>query len=107
MSREKGTPKTGGRKKGKPNRVTADLREWINELLDDNRQLFIDDLGKIEPYQRLAMLEKLMAYIIPKMAAITAQDQIDITTKGKEVGRPVYTEIIFRDFSDDKTLSDE
>jgi len=62
-----------GRPKGKPNKATTDMRTWINELLNDNRDLFIKDLGSIEPYQRVAVFEKLFGYVVPKMQAVTAQ----------------------------------
>lgn len=37
MSRPKGTPKTGGRKAGTPNKVTQDAREWLTQLVEGNR----------------------------------------------------------------------
>ncbi|GAB6395427.1 MAG: hypothetical protein MdMp024_1739 [Bacteroidales bacterium] len=57
-----------GRPQGSKNKTTADIREWIKELLDSNREQFIRDLQDIEPYQRLALLEKLLAYAVPKPA---------------------------------------
>ena len=65
-----------GRPKGTPNKVTTDLRKWVDELLHDKRQLFIDDLGKLDPYQRTQMFEKLMQHVLPKQAAITVEGQI-------------------------------
>jgi hypothetical protein len=35
MPRRKGTPKTGGRRKGSPNRVTRAVREFLTDLVDD------------------------------------------------------------------------
>jgi hypothetical protein len=35
MPRPKGTPKTGGRQKGSPNRVTRAVKEFLTELVDD------------------------------------------------------------------------
>lgn len=66
MPKPKGTPKTGGRKKGTPNKVTASLREWITELIDNERERMQSDLQKLEPKDRLMMLEKLMQYVLPK-----------------------------------------
>jgi hypothetical protein len=67
-----------GRPKGSPNKVTADLREWIKELLDGNREQFIRDMQALEPYQRLVLWEKLLAYVLPKPAAEKEEeDKID------------------------------
>lgn len=32
MPRQKGTPKTGGRKKGTPNKITRDVREFVERI---------------------------------------------------------------------------
>lgn len=64
--RAKGTPKTGGRQKGTPNKVTSSVKEWLTELIDENRDQITKDLKALEPRERLAMLEKFMSYIIPK-----------------------------------------
>ena len=58
MSRKKGEQKTGGRIKGTPNKVTNDLRTWVNDLLNDNRQQIIKDLKMLEPQQRVMIFEK-------------------------------------------------
>jgi hypothetical protein len=64
---EKGqTNNKNGRPKGTPNRVTAELREWISNLIDSNKEQIEKDLMSIEPDKRLAMLEKLMQYVLPK-----------------------------------------
>ncbi len=62
--RPKGTPKTGGRQKGTPNKTTASVREmilgaldakdgqaWIEEQMDKNPVAFMSLLGKILPSQ--------------------------------------------------------
>jgi len=80
MSRTKGAPKTGGRVAGTPNKVTTDLRSWINELLDSNRQQIDKDIKQLEPQQRVAIFEKLLGYAIPKMQAVEAKIDIDRLT---------------------------
>jgi hypothetical protein len=63
------TGNPNGRPKGSPNKATANLREWVKELLDNNREQFIRDLQELEPYQRLIFWEKLLAYVLPKPVA--------------------------------------
>jgi hypothetical protein len=76
MARIKGMPKTGGRKKGTPNKTTVDLKMWINELLDNSRQQIIDDIKQLEPHQRVALFEKLLSYAVPKQQSVSIESQI-------------------------------
>ena len=74
--RQKGTPKTGGRTSGTPNRVTADLRTWVDDLLNKNLSRMEKDLKQLEPKDRLIILERLMQYTIPKQQSISVEAQI-------------------------------
>jgi hypothetical protein len=49
------------------------LREWIKEVLDNNREQFIRDLQDIDPEKRLALLENLLAYAVPKIQSISGE----------------------------------
>lgn len=71
--KRKGAPKSGGRKKGTPNKVTASMREFIADLLDSNREQFAADLQAVTPETRLHIMEKLMQYVIPKRQAVRAE----------------------------------
>lgn len=78
--RAKGTPKTGGRAAGTPNKATTEMKTWITGLIDNNRKQFEDDLKHLEPKDRLLILEKLMQYTVPKMQAVTAQIDLNYIT---------------------------
>lgn len=67
-----GRGKTGGRVKGTPNKITSTLKEFISDLIDDNREQILADLRQLEPKERLMILERLMGYVIPKQQAIGA-----------------------------------
>jgi hypothetical protein len=85
MGKQKGQPKTGGREKGTPNKVTADLRTWLSELWNENREQFKDDLKALEPHQRVASFEKLLNYIIPKQQSVEATiESIDLRSLSEE-----------------------
>lgn len=75
MPRKKndGLGRFGGRAKGTPNKVTATVKEWLSTLIDKNRRQVERDLKALEPKDRLQILEKLMAYVIPKQQAVAAQ----------------------------------
>lgn len=69
VGRPAGHPKSGGRKKGSANKVTNNLREFVNSLLNDNREQIIEDLQEVEHAERLRIYEKLLSYVIPKMGS--------------------------------------
>jgi len=65
-----------GRPRGTPNKVTTDLRKWVENLVSKNLSEMEKDLQKIEPKERLVILERLMQYILPKLQSITVEAQI-------------------------------
>jgi hypothetical protein len=74
--------KTGGRKKGTPNKSTILGKEVIVSLLSDysNSGLMTSDFMALDPKDRLVIAERLMQYTMPKMQATA----IDLTTGDKE-----------------------
>jgi hypothetical protein len=64
--RKPGTPKTGGRKPGSPNKVTGELKRWLNSIIEENKPLFEKNLKNLEPEKHVQLIEKLLAYIVPK-----------------------------------------
>lgn len=74
---EKGRPKTGGRTKGTPNKVTQEFRETVQKLLDDNRENVATWLSQVangvgevkpDPGKALDLLAKLAEFAAPKLA---------------------------------------
>ena len=77
MGRATGTPKTGGREAGTPNKITGTLKEFVANLVDDNREQIVKDLKALKPKERLAVLERLMQYVLPKQQAISADVDLE------------------------------
>lgn len=75
MSRVKGTPKTGGRKVGTPNKITGTIKEFLSDLIDSNREQIISDLKILSPRERLQIIEKFLQYVIPKQKEIELNGQ--------------------------------
>jgi len=70
MGLKKGTTNNpAGRKKGTPNKITADLRQRINEVLDNNWHTIEKDIKALEPKDRLMFIEKLLKYALPTLQA--------------------------------------
>lgn len=74
MARQKndGRGRIGGRSKGTPNKVTSTIKDWISQIIDDNREQVEKDLRRLSPKDRLQVFEKLMQYVIPKQQSVRA-----------------------------------
>ena len=70
--------KTGGRTAGTPNRVTTAVRQVITAAVDGyyHSQQFIDDIRALDPKDRVAVFERLSAYVIPKLQSTTLDTTI-------------------------------
>ena len=75
MARAKGSPKLGGRKKGTPNKVTADIKHRIKQFIENEFDDVVVGFGKLEARDKVALFERFLSYAVPKMA------QVDITTQ--------------------------
>ena len=75
--RRKGTEKTGGRKKGTPNRISGTVKEWITSIIDTNRNKFEKDLELLEPGERVRVISNLLQYVTPKMQSVSPGEMLD------------------------------
>lgn len=63
--------KTGGRKKGTPNKNTQEIREAYQRLVEgnlDNMTKWLDTIAEDNPEKAMDMMLKLSEYMIPKLA---------------------------------------
>ncbi len=79
--RPRGQPKTGGRKKGTPNKITGDLRGWLAGFLNGKRSQLEQDFASLEPGERIFAFSRLIGYVIPKQQAVTVEAQIEAEYK--------------------------
>ena len=70
----------GGRQKGTPNRVTAELRQWVARLIDANREQLEEDIQLLDSKERLDVIEKYMQYVLPRRQAVRADVSVDELT---------------------------
>jgi hypothetical protein len=70
--KQKGTEKTGGRVKGTPNKVTKDVRQLLNDIVQSNIANIEDDLKKLTSKERLQIITGLLPYVVPKLQNIEA-----------------------------------
>jgi hypothetical protein len=66
MSRPKGLEKTGGRQPGSKNKAGAEIKQWIESIIQANKTDFEQCLKMLEPKDRVSAIEKLMSYVVAK-----------------------------------------
>lgn len=66
MTFVKGKQKTGGRKRGTPNKTSADLKTRILDLVGQQFEVILKDLELLEPKERVAAYMKFLEYVLPK-----------------------------------------
>ena len=65
--------KTGGRKKGTPNRTTKDARQLISKLVNDEIEYIMSNIHLLDLKDRCYLLSKLLPYVAPKMLNVAHQ----------------------------------
>ena len=67
---QKGKPKTGGRKTGTSNKMTTELRDKLQSIIE----MTVDELPKLleqmAPEERLKALTALLPYVVPKLSNV-------------------------------------
>ena len=78
MPAHKGHEKAGGRQKGTPNKTTIEVREKLKDIIETQTKYIgpeLDKLRKDDPQKYLTLLEKFVAYVVPKKRDITSDDK--------------------------------
>ena len=73
MKFEKGHSKTGGRKKGTANKQTKELREQLQQVVQNTLDELPGMLAELEPMERAKLLTSLLPYVLPRLNSVTAQ----------------------------------
>ena len=61
--------KSGGRVKGVENKVTSDIREKFNQLLNDNLETISNDIKALSRKDRINVLLQLSKFVLPQLKA--------------------------------------
>ena len=59
--------KYGGRQKGRPNRLTREVRDILKDVVYQELSLVQENLSKLEPKDRIDLLIKLIPFVCPKI----------------------------------------
>ena len=71
------TNNPNGRPKGIPNKSTNDLRQWVGEFIDGQREQILQDWQSLEPKDRTMMFEKLMRFVLPTLQATSLKTDFE------------------------------
>lgn len=72
---EKGNP---GRPKGSKNKINSQMRDYIQQIFDDNYESIQEDLESLEPKDRLKFLSDLLPYLLPRLQSTNYSQKIDL-----------------------------
>ena len=73
MAQKKGqTGNPNGRPKGIPNKVTKDVRQLLNDIVQRNIANIEDDLKELSSKERLQIITGLLPFVVPKLQNIEA-----------------------------------
>jgi hypothetical protein len=70
----KGTPNTKGRRVGSVNKATANVRQMVQKLFEDNLPTLEQDFAQMKPTERVNAMLKLMQFILPTLKAVQVND---------------------------------
>lgn len=90
--------KTGGRKANTPNRINAEAKQVIQEVVNSEINKIPQLLEQLKPKDRLEILIKLIAFVIPK------QTKIEVETEISERFTPIIINLSDEDESKSKTI---
>ena len=66
MAKAKGTPKTGGRVAGTPNRIPKEIRLWLFDLVQNNTDALEKDFESMDSRERWSIIKEVLPYVITK-----------------------------------------
>ena len=80
--------KTGGRKRGTPNKATKELRPVLLKVIQRELVNLSELISELEPKDRIDAITKLLPYIMPKMKQV---DHIS----NNEVNEPLEIRVVY------------
>jgi hypothetical protein len=81
--RKPGHKKTGGRKKGTPNKITADVRILFSDFAQENFSEFAESFNEIDdPEKKCKVYIDLCRYVVPALQSVNVND---VTEKKKTI----------------------
>jgi hypothetical protein len=74
------TNNPAGKPIGSNSKPVGDLRRWVGEFIEGEREQIVSDWKALEPKDRIVMFEKLMRFVLPTLQATTLQTDFERMT---------------------------
>ena len=71
--------KTGGRKKGTPNKISSQVKEKLSQIIDETIDSL--DISVMNSNQKIKLIQIGLQYIIPKSLIIEEQEEQNFTVE--------------------------
>jgi len=71
--------KTGGRKKGTPNKISSQVKEKLSQIIDETIDSL--DISVMNSNQKIKLIQIGLQYIIPKSKLIEEQEEQNFTVE--------------------------
>jgi len=81
MAKEKGSPKTGGRKEGVSNKVTTEIRDMFKLIVENNLEGLQADMESLQPAERVKYTLDMAKFCLPTLKAIDYTGKVEISEK--------------------------
>lgn len=94
--------KTGGREQGTPNKVTKELRNIINDFLNEKIEQVQKDFEILEPKDRVKIYIELLQYSLPKYQSIDSTFNLSIEERAKQINSLFPTEEELKQIIDER-----
>jgi hypothetical protein len=77
--------KAGGRKKGEPNKITADIRDKFQMLVEGNLKQLQSDFDMLKPAERVKYTLEMAKFCLPTLKAVDYQGEVKVVERQKIV----------------------
>lgn len=84
MPKSKGDPKSGGRKKGTPNKSTKEIKDAFQMFVENNVGNFekwIIEIAETNPAKAMELVSNVSEYILPKLSRAEVKNEVIVETK--------------------------
>ena len=84
--------KSGGRKKGTPNKTTAAAKKFMAAIMEEyvDGDLIKEDWKKLKPRDRMELAKDILPYLVPKLQAVAVIDDDETNGRRRTIEERLY-----------------
>lgn len=66
--------KTGGREKGTPNKTTAEVKQMLKAILENQLEILDKNKNELTNTERIALAKALLPFTLPKLQSVIVRE---------------------------------